>query len=61
SRTYAVNVTDDDLTRVNDPAVKTYHKLNPLRIMLQKLDHQTQKPLAQGGASLGDAQFRVNY
>ena len=61
SRTYAVTVTDDDVTRVNDPAVKTYPKLNPLRIMLQKLDHQTQKPLAQGGASLGDAQFRVNY
>lgn len=61
SRTYAVTVADDDVTRVNDPAVKTYPKLNPLRIMLQKLDHQTQKPLAQGGASLGDAQFRVNY
>lgn len=61
SRTYAVTVTDNGVTRVNDPAVKTYPKFNPLRIMLQKLDHQTQQPLAQGGASLGDAQFQVNY
>ena len=64
-RTYPVTVTDGTVTHVGIAPGKDHvdepPKLEPLRIMLQKLDRATGKPVPQGGASLGDAHFRINY
>lgn len=60
-RVYPVVVSDQTVTRVNTTSVTDQAKLNPLSIMLQKKDAQTQEASPQGAATLGDAHFRINY
>lgn len=60
-RTYPVTITDNVVTRVNVDRVAESPKLDPFRILLQKVDRATGEPMPQGGSSLGDAHFRINY
>lgn len=58
---YPVKVTADATARVNGTAVTDAAKLNPLDIFLHKKDAQSGTAHPQGGATLGDAHFRINY
>lgn len=58
---YPVSVSDGITARVNLTAVDDRPKLNPCSIFIQKKDAQSGQNAAQGGASLGDARFRIDY
>ncbi len=60
-RIYPVTVVDGETFHVNKGAVPEPPKLEPLDILLRKVDRRTGKPVPQGGANLGDAHFRINY
>lgn len=58
---YPVTVSADKIARVGGSAVSDPAKLNPIDIFLQKKDAQSGSGQPQGGASLGDAHYRINY
>lgn len=62
---YPVTVIDSDTARVSRSASVDYvnenEKLDPINIFLQKIDKETGKPVASGGASLGDAHYEIKY
>lgn len=58
---YPVKVVDRGVSRVNTEFVTDKAKLNPLDLLLQKKDAQSQQSHAQGAATLGDAHFRIDY
>lgn len=60
-RIYPVAVVDGETTRVNTTEVSDPPKLDPIEIMIQKIDRHTGQPAPQGGASLGDTHFRISY
>ncbi len=58
---YPVTVAAGKVTRVGGNAVFDPARLNPIDILLQKKDAQSGDAAAQGGATLGDAHYRINY
>lgn len=61
SRIYPISITDRTVTRVNTTSVSDKAKMSPVDLLLQKKDAQTAEAFPQGGATLGDAHFRIDY
>ena len=58
---YPLTVADDNASCTATLEVKDPPKLASIPTMIQKLDRQTARATPQGGASLGDAHFRITY